>query len=85
MVVFLDRRLEIVQDFTPYSHELLRAVERIKSRTGEAVSRIKEREELSRELNRIAMESSRTGDRYEQFQRSMDYDATHLFKQLTAP
>ena len=73
MVVFLGRRLEIVQDFTPYSHELLHAVERIKSRTGEAVSRIKEREELSGELNRIAMESSGTGGRYEQFQRSMDY------------
>jgi VWFA-related protein len=73
MVVLLDRRLEIVQDFTPYSHELLHAVERIKSRTGETISRLKEREDLSRELNRIAMESSGTAGRFEQFQRSLDY------------
>ncbi len=72
MVVLLDHHLEIIQDFTSYPNDLLNGVDRIKNYTGEAISRMKEREDLSRELNKIAMEADTFGQS-EYFQRSLGY------------
>jgi len=72
MVVFLDRRPEILLDFTPSPDALIRALDKVKSRAGAILSRMRTVEDLSRELNRIATESGSTDD-YEKYQHSMSF------------
>jgi VWFA-related protein len=72
MVIFLDRRLEILQDFTPSAYAILQAVNSIKSKTGGSLSRLQAREDLQGELNRIMRDSGRT-DQFEQYSQSMSY------------
>lgn len=72
MVIFLDRRLEILQDFTSSPYAILRAVDSINNKTGDSFSRLQGREDLQKELNRIMRDSGRT-DQFEQYSQSMAY------------
>ncbi len=72
MVIFLDRRLEILQDFTSSPYAILQAVNSIKNRTGDSLSRLQARGDLQEELNRIMRDSGRT-DQFEQYSQSMSY------------
>jgi len=72
MVVFLDRRPEILMDFTPSPDSLIRALNEVKTRSGEILSRMRTIEDLSRELNRIAMDSGSLND-FEKYQHSMSF------------
>jgi len=53
MVAFLSNKLEIVQEFTSDSYSLLSAVGYIKSQPGEGLLRLRAREEMRREINRL--------------------------------
>jgi len=72
MVIFLDRRLEILQDFTSSPYAILQAVNSFKNRTGDSLSRLQTREDLQEELNRIMRDSGNT-DQFEQYDQSMAY------------
>lgn len=72
MVVFLDRRLEIIQEFTLNPHTILQAIDRVKNQTGDALLRARAREDLKRELMRIATKTT-TWDKYEQFRQARDH------------
>jgi VWFA-related protein len=72
MVIFLDQKLEILQDFTSNPYAIIQAVDSIKNKTSDALSRLKDREDLQKELNRIMRDTGRT-DQFEQYSQSMDY------------
>ncbi len=53
MVISLDRRIEILQDFTSNPYSILQAIDDIKNKSGNAILRARAREDLQKELNRI--------------------------------
>jgi VWFA-related protein len=59
MVVCLDQNLEVVQELTSDPDDLLRAIARVTERTGESLLEMRNREEMIRELNRMATESQK--------------------------
>jgi VWFA-related protein len=70
MVVSLDQKLEILQDFTSSQGELLRALDKIKGRSSQSLMRQKDREDLRKELNRMITES--TGlNKYDNYERAI--------------
>lgn len=81
MVVFLDRRPEILMDFTPSPDSLIRALKEVKSRSGEILSRMRTIEDLSRELNRIAMDSGSLND-FEKYQNSMSFARSFVEEEM---
>jgi VWFA-related protein len=72
MVIFLDQKLEILQDFTSSPYAIIQAVDSIKNKTGDTLSRLQAREDLQKELNRIMRDTGRT-DQFEQYSQSMAY------------
>jgi VWFA-related protein len=72
MVILLDRKLEVLQDFTSSVYDIIQAVNSIKNRTGDALSRLQARRTLQEELNRIMRGSGNT-DQLEQYDQSMAY------------
>jgi VWFA-related protein len=83
MVIFLDRRLEILQDFTSSPYAILQAVNSIKDKTGDSLSRLKGRENLQKELNRIIRDSGIT-DPYDQYIQSMAYARGFVEEQMNS-
>lgn len=81
MVVFLDRRPEILLDFTPSPDALIRALNEVKSRSGEILSRMRAVEDLSRELNRIAKDSGSLDD-FEKYQHSMSFARSFIEEEM---
>ncbi|MDH4271663.1 MAG: VWA domain-containing protein [Candidatus Aminicenantes bacterium] len=59
MVVCLDHNLEIIQGLTSDPEALLRAIDRVKERTGQSLLEMRNREEMIQELNRMATESQK--------------------------
>jgi VWFA-related protein len=81
MVVFLDKRLEIIQNFTPYASSLLRAIEDVEERASGALLRMKSWEELQQELD--GMTSSRSGlDDHDQMQRSIVHARNYVEEEM---
>ncbi len=70
MVVCLEQKLECLQDFTPDAGLLLRAINEVKERSGQALLRTRTREDLRKELNRIVSETSREW-RSEDYEKAM--------------
>ncbi len=68
MVVSLEQKLEIIQDFTSNPHLLLQALDRAKEHSGQSLLRQRNREDLRKELNRIVEDTNRENrfNRYEQ-------------------
>ncbi|MBN1222356.1 MAG: VWA domain-containing protein [Candidatus Aminicenantes bacterium] len=81
MVVFLDRRPEIIKDFTPSPDALIRGLNEVKSRSGEILSRMRTREDLSRELNRIATDSG-SADDFEKYRQSMSFARSFVEEEM---
>lgn len=77
MVVCLDQKLEILQDFTSSQWELLRAINNVKGRTGQSLLRQKNKEELRNELNRIVAEATDL-DKYENYERAMGFARNYV-------
>ncbi len=93
MVVCLDQKLEILQEFTSNQWELLQALDRTKSRSGQSLLRQKNREDLRKELNRVITESTGSS-KYDNYERALGMarnyieadqnDLTHSLKSLNA-
>ncbi len=93
MVVSLDQKLEILQEFTSSQWELLQALDKTKSRSGQSLLRSKNREDLRKELNTVITES--TGlSKYDNYERALGIarnyveadqnDLIHSLKSLNA-
>lgn len=72
MVVCLDQKLEILQELTSNKGELLQAINQVKKRTGQSLLRIKEREDLQRELNQIIADPG-IRDKFENYERAFSF------------
>lgn len=59
MVVCLDQKLEILRKFTTDQEQLLQAVDRVKQLSGQSLLRIREKEELRKELNKMVTDITR--------------------------
>jgi len=70
MVVTHGRKLRILQKFTPHKELLLRALERVKERSGQTAVQSRRKAELRNELNRIVEDTSRF-DRNSGFETAM--------------
>lgn len=72
IVVCLDQKLEIVQEFTSNEWQLIQAVNQIKGRSGQSLLRIRTKEDLRKELNNIVSASARY-DKFESYERALGY------------
>jgi len=72
MVVCLGQKLEVIQEFTSREWQLIQAIEQVKKRTGQSLLRTKEKEDLIKELNRMASETGTIG-RFENYDRALGY------------
>jgi len=72
MVVFLDRRLNIVQSFTSDASSLSSAIGDIRDRTSDALLRRRAWDDVQQEITRIASQTSVLDDN-DQFQQSVAY------------
>jgi VWFA-related protein len=70
MVVCLDQKLDLVQDFTSNSHTLLQAIGEVKERSGQALLQQRTRESLKKELNDIVTNTG-SGERLNSYERAM--------------
>jgi len=58
MVVCLEQKLEVIQEFTSDQGQLLRAIEEVKRHSGQSLLRSRTKEDLRKELNRIVGDTS---------------------------
>ena len=70
MVVCLDQKLEIVQEFTSNEWQLIQGINQIKGRSGQSLLRIRTKEDMRKELNRMVTEASGI-DRFESYERAL--------------
>ncbi len=84
MVVCLDQRLSILQDFSSNQWQILRAINEVKGLSGQALLRAKNKEDLKKELNRIVTEGSsgnleaRVFDRSENYERALSFARNYV-------
>lgn len=78
MVVSLDQKLEIVQEFTSNQEILLQALNKTKGRAGQSFMRSKTKEDLRKELNNIVSETERS-KRFESYERALDYARNYVY------
>lgn len=71
MVVSLDDRLRIVRRFSQSPSILMEAVNQVKKISGAALMRVRRKEELKKEINRLVDETS-TYDKYGQYESALD-------------
>jgi VWFA-related protein len=72
MVVCLGQKLEIVQEFTSNEWQLMQAINKAKGRAGQSLLRLREKEDLRKELNRMVTETGRI-DMWENYERAVGY------------
>lgn len=77
MIVCLDQKLTVIQDFTSNPRLLLQALAEVKTHSGQSLLRLKAREDMQKELNRIFSESTRY-DKYESFEKAMGYARNYV-------
>ncbi|MFP4082273.1 MAG: VWA domain-containing protein [Candidatus Aminicenantes bacterium] len=73
MVVSLDQKLNIIQEFTSTPYQLLRALDEVKKRSGQSLIRRRHKEDLRRELNQIVADMTREDNRFETYERALGY------------
>lgn len=83
MIVLLDHRMEIIQNFTPRASVLLSALDNVKRRTSGALQRTKSWEELESDLNRIASQTSGLGGN-DPFEDSVAYARQYVEEEMNA-
>jgi VWFA-related protein len=88
MVVSLDQKLEILQDFTSSQAELLRALDQTKGRSGQSLMRSRTREDMRKELNETIKETT-GANKYDNYERALsiarnyvEVDQNDLFHSL---
>lgn len=72
IVAYLDQKLEIIQQFTSNEWQLLQAINKVKKRSGQSLLRIRTKEDMRKELNRMVTEA-RGIDRFESYERALGY------------
>lgn len=77
MIVCLDQKLEILQDFTSSQGALLQAMEEVKRRSNQSLFRRRIKEDLKKEVNRIVRETKRES-RYEEYERALGYARNYV-------
>lgn len=82
MVVFLDKSLEIVRNFTPYTSSLIGAVEDVEKRPSGALLRMKSWEDLQQELDEMTSSASRL-DIDELTRQSIVYARNYVEEEMT--
>lgn len=78
MIVSLSQKLEVLQEFTTNPRQLLSAIQEAKKRSGHSLLQIKEKEDLQRELNRMASTTTMSDQKYESFQRAMGFARNYV-------
>lgn len=79
MVVCLDQKLEIIQDFCSNQGPLLHAIEEVEKRTGQSLLRMRVKEELKKDINRIFTESTERGqDRFIGYERALSHARNYV-------
>lgn len=77
MIVCLGQELEIVQGFTSNEWQLIQGINKVKGRTGQSLLRIREKDELRKELNRMVSETG-TIDMWENYERALGYARNYV-------
>ncbi len=77
MVVSLDQKLEIMQEFTSSEGQLLQAINQVKGRSGQSLLRARTREDIRKELNRMVSESAQIG-RFDNYDRALGYARSYI-------
>lgn len=77
MVVSLDQKLEIIQEFTSNGRQLLQAIDQVKGRSGQALLRTRTREDMRKELNRMVTESPQMS-KLENYDRTLGYARSYV-------
>jgi VWFA-related protein len=77
MVVCLDQKLEIVQEFTSNEWQLIQGINQIKGLSGQSLLRIRTREDTRKELNRMVTETGGI-DRFEGYDRALGYARNYV-------
>lgn len=70
MVVCLGQKLEVIQEFTSTQGQLLGAIEEVKRHSGQSLLRLRTKEDLRKELNRIVSETNRE-NRYKSYENAL--------------
>lgn len=93
MVVSLDQKLEILQEFTSSQGELLQALDRTKGRSGQSLLRSRSRDDMRKELNDVLTRSTGASP-YDNYERALGIarnyveadqnDLIHSLKSLNA-
>jgi VWFA-related protein len=81
MVVFLDRRLNILQDFTSDASSLLSAIKDIRGRTSDTLLRTLSWDDMQQEIARMASQTSGLDDA-ERYQHSVSYAQGNVEEQI---
>lgn len=77
MVVYLDQKLEIIKEFTSNQWQLIQAINQVKRRTGQSLLRIRAKEDLRKELNRMVTETRDVG-KFENYERAFGYARNYV-------
>ena len=73
MVVCLEQKLDVIQDFTSSVAQLIYAVNEVKKQTGRSNLRRREREDLRRELNTMVSEMGAFDSKWDVYDRARGY------------
>ncbi len=82
MVVCLGQELEILQEFTSNEWQLLQAIDKAKKYSGQSLLRIRNKEDLRKELNNIVSKSTRY-DKFESYERALGYARNYVEAEQT--
>lgn len=78
MVVCLEQKLEVIQQFSSNQWQLLQAIDEVKRRSGQSLLRQRTREDLRKELNRMVTETTAFGSKFENYERALGHARNYV-------
>jgi len=78
MVVCLDQKLEILQEFSSNQRQLLQAINEVKKRSGQSLLRLRAKEDLRKELNRMVTETTSFGSKFDNYERALGHARNYV-------
>ncbi len=78
MVVCLDQKLEVLQEFSTNQWQLLQAINETKKRSGQSLLRQRTREDLRKELNRMVEETTEFASPIENYDRALGHARNYV-------
>ena len=82
MVVCLDQKLEIIQEFSSSQRQLLQAINKVKKRSGQSLLRLRAKEDLRKELNKMVIGTDRF-NKFENYDRALGYARGYIEAEQT--